>query len=48
MLSSADPILQTTIHLKPLTVVEVDFVDGLGYSQMACDERSLSRHRVLA
>ena len=30
-LLSADPILQTTIHLRPLTVLAVDFAGGLGY-----------------
>jgi hypothetical protein len=30
-LLSADPILQTTIHLRPLTVLAVDFASGLGY-----------------
>lgn len=34
-LLSADPILQTTIHLRPLTVLIVDFVGGLGYLQTA-------------
>jgi len=32
-LLSADPILQTTIHLRPLTVLAVDFDGGLGYSR---------------
>ena len=44
----ADPILQTTIHLQPLSVPGVDFVGPPGYPRMACDETPFSRHRVLA
>jgi len=40
-LSSADAILQTTIHLRPLTVPGVDFADGPGYPQIARDEHSI-------
>ena len=45
-LLSADPILQTTIHLRPFTAHAVEFIGGLGYSQTACGElipRSTSR-----
>ena len=35
-LLSADPILQTTIHLKPFTALAVEFTGGLGYPQTAC------------
>ena len=40
-LLSADPILQTIIHLRPLNVPGVDFVDCLGYPQTACDEHAI-------
>ena len=33
-LLSADPILQTTIHLRPLTVLAVDSDGGLGYTHI--------------
>ena len=34
-LLSADPILQTTIHLWPLTDLAVDFANSLGYLRTA-------------
>ena len=45
-LLSADPILQTTIHLQPLTGLAVVFAGDFGYRQTVCGgllHRSTSR-----